>query len=288
MKPSAAVLLLAAAAAAGPTWAQDDSHRAQVEQRIRLTARLLADSPTAQRIIASGDQGAIGHFDEGRVHQSLAEDRLAQGDLAGARRAVEEALRHIGMARRMVPDARARQAVARLRFEQLYPSVTRLLDAWRNRAGTASDPAMVHANDQADAARAAQLEGRHEDAVRMLADAERQVLAGIQHLLHASTLDYTERPATPAEELKIELARHQSLSELVPIALVDLKPPPEAVALIERYQEASRALRMRATQSAQRGNTIEALAHVRSALLYLERALAAAGVTSPTPTGAPS
>lgn len=281
----AAVLALAAAGGAA---AQDDSARAQVEQRVRLTARLIADSPTAQRIVGSGDRQAIGHLDEGRVHQSLAEDLLARGDLAGARRAAEDALRHIGMARRMVPDARARQAAARQRYEQLYPSVSRLLDAWRNRAGTASEPAMIQADAQTAAAHIAQQEGRYEEANQLLADAERQMLAGIRRVLNAGTLDYTERASTPAEELKLEFARHQGLADLVPIALADLKPPADAVALIERYQETSRGLRAQAAQSAQRGDTAEALAHIRSALLYLERALAAAGVLSPPPTGAPS
>ena len=137
------------------------------------------------------------------------------------------------------------------------------------------------------AARLAQQEGRYEDANQTLAAAERRVLTGINRLLHAATLDYTERAATPAEELAIELSRHQSLTDLVPIALADLRPAPDAVALIERYQDTSRALRTRAEQSAQRGDTGQALAHIRSAVLYVQRALAAAGVSTPTPTGSP-
>lgn len=286
MKLHATALLLAAAV--GAAWAQDDSQRAQVEQRVRLTARLIADSPTAQRIRSSGDSVAISHFDEGRLHQSLAEERLARGDFAGARRAVEDALMHIGMARRMVPDARARQAAARQRYEQLFPSVSRLLEAWRQRGPSAADPDLMQAESQTSAAQQAQQEGRYEDANQLLAVAEQRVLAGIKRLLHAGTLDYTERATTPAEALRVEMARHQSLAELIPIALADLKPPAAAVALIERYQETSRSLRAQATQSAQRGDTMQALEHIRSATLYLERALAAAGVVSPPPTGAPS
>lgn len=281
-----------ALSAATAVWSQGDTLRSQVEQRVRLTARLIADSPTAQRILASGDRDAINHFDEGRVHQSLAEDRLARDDLAGAKRAVEVALLHISMARRAVPDARARQAAAQQRYEQFYPSVVRLLDAWRARAGAAgaagaADPELLLADNQVAAARLAQQEGRYEDANQTLAAAERRVLTGINRLLHAATLDYTERAATPAEELAIELSRHQSLTDLVPIALADLRPAPDAVALIERYQDTSRALRTRAEQSAQRGDTGQALAHIRSAVLYVQRALAAAGVSTPTPTGSP-
>lgn len=286
MRTRAAALLVAAAASAA--WAQDDSQRAQVEQRVRLTARLIADSPTAQRIRNSGDSVAISHFDEGRLHQSLAEERLARGDFAGARRAVEEALMHIGMARRLVPDARARQNAARQRYEQLYPSVARLLEAWRQRAPSAADPDLMQAENQTAAAQQAQQDGRYEDANQLLTAAEQRVLSGLKRLLHASTLDYTERAATPADALRVEMARHQSLAELVPIALADLKPPPAAVALIERYQETSRGLRAQATQSAQLGDVAQALEHIRSATLYLERALVAAGVVAPPPTGAPS
>ena len=285
MRLRAAALLLLGAM--GTAWAQDDSQRLQVEQRVRLTARLIADSPTAQRILSSGDREAIGHFDESRVHQSLAEDRLARGDLAGARKAVDDALRHVGMARRMVPDASARQNAARARYEQLAPSVERLLEAWRGRGVSASDPGLMQADAQVAAARQAQQDGRYDDANQRLAAAERHVLDGVNTLLHAATLDYTARAGTPAEALALELAQHQSLADLIPIALTDLRPAATAVALIERYQDASRGLRAQALQSRQHGDTAQALAHIRSATLYLQRALAAAGVITPAPPETP-
>ena len=284
--PLLAGLLLAAAGAAG---AADDSARAQVEQRVRLTARLIADSPTAQRILSSGQRDAVAHFDEGRVHQALAEDLLARGDLAGARRAAEEALRHVGMARRLVPDAPALQAAARQRYEQLLASADRLVAAWRSRARPAQldDGDMLQAGSLLGSARSLAQASRFEDATQALASAERHLLDAINRLLHAQTLDYTERAATPAEEFALEVARHQSLADLVPIALADLKPAPEALALIERYQGASRALRAQAAQSQQRGDSAQALAHIRQALANLQRALAAAGVATPQPTGSP-
>ncbi len=280
----AGALLLSASVAAQ---ARDDLSLAQIEQRIRLTARLIADSPTAQRIGASGQRDAVAHFDEGRVHQALAEDLLARGDLPGARRAVDEALRHISMARRLVPDARTLQAAARQRYEQLQASVSRLIDAWRARAGTSSAESgeLLQATSLLDAARYLEQDSRFEEANQTLAAAERQVLAGMTRLLNATTLDYTERAATPAEELKLELVRHKSLTELLPLALSELRPAPDAVALIERYQDMSQSLRAQAVQTAQRGDAAQALVHIRSAILYLQRALAAAGVTTPPPIG---
>jgi hypothetical protein len=279
-----ALLLLGAMSTA---WAQGDSQRLQVEQRVRLTARLIADSRTAQRIVNSGDREAIGHLDEGRVHQSLAEDRLAHGDLTGARKAVDDALRHIGMARRMVPDASARQDAARTRYEQLAPSVGRLLEAWRARGVSAGDPGLLQADAEIAAARQAQQEGRYEEANQRLTVAERHILDGVNAVLHAATLDYTARATTPAEALALELAQHESLAELIPIALVDLRPAPSAVALIERYQETSRSLRAQALQNRQHGDTAQALGQIRSAMLYVQRALAAAGVITPAQAETP-
>ncbi|MBL8319927.1 MAG: hypothetical protein JNJ42_16070, partial [Burkholderiaceae bacterium] len=71
--PTAAWLgpVLGLALSLGAAQAADDG-RAQVEQRIKLTARLIADAPTAQRIAASGNAQAVSHLDESRVYQALA------------------------------------------------------------------------------------------------------------------------------------------------------------------------------------------------------------------------
>jgi tetratricopeptide (TPR) repeat protein len=279
----AMALLLAAAAAS----AQDDVSRTQVEQRLKLADALIGDEAAMRRIAASARPEAIASADEARVHLAAARDLLVRGDLAAARTQADEALRHIGQARRLVPDSPARQNAARQRYEQLQPSLDRLVEAWRARAtpAQAADGDMAHAAELIDTARSFGRERRFEEAVHTLRAAEGHVLAGMNRLLHATTLDYTARAATPAEELQLELARHQSLSDLVPIALSDLKPPADAVVLIERYQESSQALRGQAMQSAQRGQTEQALSHIRNATLFLQRALGAAGVVTPAPTG---
>ena len=83
-----ATALLLGAAAAGA--ADDPFARVQVEQKIRLVAKLITDSSAAQRIVASGNVEAVGRLDEARVHQALAEELLRRGDLAGARQAADD------------------------------------------------------------------------------------------------------------------------------------------------------------------------------------------------------
>ncbi len=276
---------LALALVAGPVWA--DETRAQVEQRVKLAARLLADSPAAQRIVSSGNPQAVGHLDEGRLHHALAEDALARGDLAAARHAVDESLRHMGMARRMVPDALARLAAARLRQEQMLASLDRVVDAWPTRLNPEEpmDGDLFSALGLMATARNFAAEGQFDEAVHTLVAAERHLLAGMKRVLTGREVDYTLRVSTPEQEFELELQRHQGLSELVPMAVAELRPVGEASQLIVRYGDTSRSLRAQAQQQAAAGDTRAALAHIRNAMLYLQRALQAAGVALPATTG---
>lgn len=261
-----------------------DEVRAQVEQRIRLAAQLFADTPTAQRITGSGNTQAIGHLDEGRLHHTLAEEALRRGDLATARREIDDALRHVGAARRLVPDNTARQAAARQRYERLTATLERLVDTWRAHAGSdVQDGDLVAALGLMGGARYLSEAGRHLEAVQTLETAERHVLSGMNRALQQREIDYTQRASTPAQEFQLELQRHQGMAELLPVAVAELKPRADAVELIERYAESSRALRAQAQQQFQAGDVAGALAQVRSAMLYLQRALQAAGLTMPQP-----
>ena len=273
--------------AAGIASAAEGAPLSQIDQRIRLTAQLIGDSPAAQRILASGNQQAVSNLEAGRMHLAQAQDQLAKGDLTGALRLVDEALRHVAIARRLVPDAASRQAVARQRFEGQIRHLESMFGAWRARLGLvdAEDRDLVEADGLMHTALNLAQEGRHDQAEQVLQAAERRVLSGMNRLLNERTLDYTARPTTPAEAFKLELARHRELADLVPVALRDLKPAPDAVALIGRYQETSQTLRGQAIQRFEGGHMEDALAHLRNALLYLQRALNAAGVTTPEPTG---
>jgi tetratricopeptide (TPR) repeat protein len=270
--------------------AENDGARVQIEQKLKLVARLISDSPSAQRITASGNAQAVAQLDEGRVHHALAIELLAKGDLAGASKAADEALRHLSTARRQVPDAGARQAIARQRYEQLLGSVERLIVAWRARSGgdaSARADDMTAALGLVSVAKQRAQEGQYEEAHQALSQAERHVLSGMTATLNATTLDYTVRAASPLEDFQNELARHQGLAELVPLAVRDLQPRPDALALIERYGQTSSQLHGQALQQFQAGDIPQALVHLRNATLYVQRALLAAGLVAPQPTGTP-
>ncbi|RZS58152.1 hypothetical protein EV685_0431 [Sphaerotilus mobilis] len=284
----AAACLLAASGVL-PAQAQEDAaQRAQLEQKLRLAAMLIADSPTAQRIVASGHAEARAHLEEGRAHHAQAAELLARGELAAARKAIDDALKHLGSARRLVPDHAARQAQLQRRHAELQASTERLVDAWRGRQADLS------AQDSADLASAADLlagarqqgsQGRHEEAIATLSRAEKLLLAGYYRGVQNATLDYTQRAGTPAEAWTLALTQYHALADLVPLAVRDLKPAPAALALVERYGAAASALLGQAQQRHQAGDLDQALADLRLAVLQIQRALSTAGLATPAPTG---
>jgi tetratricopeptide (TPR) repeat protein len=281
-------MALAFAAITHAVAADDDAAaRQQLEQRLKLTASMMSDSGTAKRITSSGNQRAAALLDEGRVHHALAVELLAKGDLTGARRAADEALQ----APRPGPPPGARRTgaagAAKQRSEQMLASLERLIDAWRQRIGPTDveDGDLFAAIGLIATARGFAGEGRFEEAVWTLGAAEGHVLTGMNRVMHARTLDYTARASTPAEEFQLEMARHRSLTELVPLAVNDLKPRGDALALIDRYTEASSQLRQQAQAQFQAGDLPQALVHLRNALMYVQRALTSAGLVVPPSTG---
>jgi hypothetical protein len=277
-----AVLLLALCSS---VVAADDA-KTQAEQRVRLATRLIADSPAAQRIQASGNAVAISHLNDGRLHLSVADDAFKAGDFAKARKSADDALHHLGMARRLAPDAPSRQLMLRQRHEQLLASTERLIEAWRVRAGAAAgnDNALLDATGLVGQARLQGEQQRYDESLQTLAATERYVLDGMSRALTSRELNYSARAATPAETYSVEMARHSALTELVPLALRELQPRPDARALIERYLQSSKALHAQAQRRYEAGETANALATLRSASSYVERALNAAGVVTPAPT----
>jgi hypothetical protein len=279
---------------AAPRMDDDDATRRQIDQKLQLVARMIGDTASVQRIQASGNTLAQTNYEEARVHHAAALDFMSRNDLTQARRSADDALRHIGLARRLAPDAPTKLAAARQRHDQLLSSLDRLVAAWRRRADAAAAAGTASAKDSERLtatlglmANAAHLAGdkRYDEASNLLMQAERHVLEGMNGLLQSTTLDYSSRPTTPAEELDQELARHRGLADLVPLAIADLKPRAEALALIERYNDTSTTLRTQALQQQQAGEAAQALTHIRNATIYVQRALQAAGLVVPQAIG---
>ena len=171
-------------------------------------------------------------------------------------------------------------------LQQRLAALDRLLEAWQGHAsaGAADVDGRLSATGLIGTARRLGEERRYDEAAESLTLAEHHVLTGMNRLLHQRTIDYTSRADTPQQQFQLTLARHDGLAELVPVALSELRPGPDASSLVERYTDTSRTLREQALQRQQRGELAQALADLQNAVLYVQRALSAAGVSLPAGT----
>jgi hypothetical protein len=98
--------------------------------------------------------------------------------------------------------------------------------------------------------------------------------------LAGHTIVYDRRFTDRRQEFDFELARHRSFERLVPLALLEFRPAPEALVLIHRYTAEARELRERGEAQVDR-DTIAAIKHVVDGTDTLRRALQAAGLAVP-------
>lgn len=285
------VLLLGAAAALPQAVAADAARLSVVEQKTALVQRVLSDSPVVQRVHASGNDEAKHLIASAMANYLQAVSLARDGRLEASEAVINDAMVFIERARQLVPDAATRLAEQRLRHAQLLESTLGMLASARmhleKRAGSGDDAAqargdVARAGDLVASARKLAGFDRFEEANRTLAAAEQALLSALARALGSTTLNYTPRFESPAEEYRYESERFGSFRQLVPRALEKLKPAAAAARLVERYLEAGLQLRDEAARQAERGDTGMALEMIREATSWLQRALAAAGLVVQT------
>lgn len=268
----------------GALAAQELAQKRMLEQKLDFVRQLIGDSPAVQRIAASENEVAKRHLDEGRRHYARAVDVLRSGDLPAAEKAANDAIWSIGRARQLVQDNSNRVIAERVRHQQLMSSAERLIPTYRahlGHAGLNEDADLAAAIGLVEKAASLASAERIGDANRALIEAERHLLLGLTRLVGSKTLDYTPHFDSELKEYEYELERHASFRDLVPLAVAELNPGADARALIARYVERSQAMRGQAVTQAGHKQYATAVGVLKEATTYLQRALAAAGLTVP-------
>ena len=121
---------------------------------------------------------------------------------------------------------------------------------------------------------------RYIEANRQLDQALVLLLKDASARLVGHTIVYDRRFANRREEFDFELDRHRSFERLVPLALVEFRPGPEARVLIDRYVAQARELRERGEAQVDR-DAMAAIKNVVDGTDSLRLALRAAGLVVP-------
>lgn len=265
----------------------------QVEQKAGMLDRMLNHSPLAGRIANSQNDEARQHFGRARDLTQHARRVIGEGDLRAADNLLNEAILEVSKAQQLVPDPGVQQAAERARYAHLEDSVAAL----RRTAQIAlpnvpaarkaeSDQALRSADGLVEQAVALARSDKYIEANRHLDRALMLLLKDASQRLTGQTIVYDHRFANRREEFDFELNRHRDFERLVPLALLEYRPSPEARVLVERHVEQARELRERAEAQVER-DPLLAIRHLLDGTEALRRALQAAGLSVPQAMSTP-
>jgi hypothetical protein len=296
--PVAALLIDGTALAADvkrvpdPAVANPAQIRVLVRQKQVLLDQLLGDSLAAARIDASGNTQAQQFLNGAREFYMKGVGMLHADDHEGANKSFNEAIWMMGVARQLVPDIADKGSEQRLRYNQLSSGIESLRRSYRTHLShlgrtEAEDPAARKVAGLVAVARKHADGGRLAEANGALIRAEYDLLEAFGKVLRTSAIDYTPHFSDAKDEFQFEFERNRSYNELVPVAIAELKPAPDAVRLIVRMVESNRAARELAQRQAANKNFEAALKSIRDGTAELERALLAAGLVMPQEAAKP-
>ena len=258
-----------------------------VEQKITMVDKVLNQSPVAARVLTSQNEQARRHFTDARELMSHARSLSSSGQLRGADALLNEAIWEISRAQQLVPDPGSQQAGERARYEQLENSVAALqrtaliaLPLPNARTGESGERVAARAGGLVEQAVAFAKADRYIEANKKLDEALLVLLKDASGRLAGQTIVYDRRFADRAEEFAFELERHRSFERLVPLALLEFRPTPEAQVLVERYVAHARELRGRAEALAAK-DAMAAIKEILEGTDSLRRALQSAGLAVP-------
>lgn len=282
---------LVAAASAAP--APAESLRVTLQSKQRLVAQQLTQSPAALRIRQSQHASANKMLAQAQAHYAKAQQLEDAGRMPAAIDSLDEALRQIVAASKLVPDVAYQAALERSQNTQLREALgafqarhKSLISRMTSKKGQTGAATVDTGRIDAMVAKADVLiaSGKQREANGVLNEAYRAVVATLNNMLAAETIVYDLKFDSPAEEFRHELARNRDYEELIPIALVQLNTTRETATLAERHVQQSRQLREAAQQQASAGTYPIALKTLHDATEQLQRALRVAGVRVPQST----
>ncbi len=214
---------------------------------------------------------------------SAARSALSGGQHAQAMTAVDEALRLMNSATRLVPDESS-VVDEKARYAELREQATGFEASYSANEARGIKPKAGQALDRGaydrliKDAESLAAKGDYAAANDKLDDANRLVSAALSAMLHGQEVVYDKNFATPQEQYEFELARYKSYEELVPVAIEERKPMPRTVQMMDELVARSAEIHGEAVALAAKGDYKMAIMALEAATQRVQRALRLAGV----------
>lgn len=255
----------------------------QVKQKLSFADMLIGSSASAKRVAASNNAEAQALVTGAKEQLIAARTALAAGDNNQAMGSVDEALRMMNAATRLVPEQLAVDHKAR--YAALLEQVGGFEASYQKNLAQGMKPGKT--GEELDKAKYGKLlseaeslagKGDHEGAAKRLESANELITAALSAMLHSQTMVYDKNFASPKDEYEFELSRYHSYAELVPVAIEQRRPAPQTVTMMNELTSRAAEVHDEALGLAAKGDHKMAVMAMQAATERIQKALRLAGV----------
>jgi hypothetical protein len=254
----------------------------QVKQKLGFAEMMVNSSPVAKRIATANNAEAQGLLDKAKIEVRTAHAALDAGKTAAAMAAVDEAVRLMSDAGRLLPAENGQDYKAR--YTELLDQIQGFDKSYQKNVEKGVKPKNGKMLDRAnfdalmrEAAMYAKRE-QYQDAAKRLETANDMITEALGALLQAQTVVYDKNFATPKEEYEFELSRYDSYEELIPLAIEQRGPLPQTVKMMNQLAGRAKEIHEEGTALAAKGDHKMAIMALQAATEKLQQALRLAGV----------
>lgn len=261
-----------------------EARKKSVTNKVKLLGRLVHESPAAQRIRNSDNEGAKDLLAKASTEWQLAAEDLEYMNIEDAEKRAKQGLRLMTHATSFVKDTRRTTDVQKDRYRKLRERIVSFSAAFERIASEKQSQQISELLDlnqiekylsQAD--KLAQQED-YQKANRMLVDAADQVEIALAQARHKETLLHDLTFESPAQEYNYEKQRNHSYMLLADIIKTKKRIEPHSLDQFRIVIEENEKLREKAEKLAGDGKMDEAIKLLEQGTSNMARALRASGV----------
>jgi len=257
-----------------------------VKQKISFADMFVSQSSAAKRVGNSENDEAKVAYTDAHDRLNKAKVALDAGDLVLALEEVDESLRSMSRAARLVPSPAQLEEQKRKyaglmeevkSFEKSYKRNVERLEK-SGQKGVRDELSYAELESTIEAAESLFQMKEIDAANRLMKNLQKTITSALGKMLDNQTVVYDKTFDTPQEEYEYELARYLSYEELVPLAIEQKRPSKRAVELMDQFVTKGKDIYQQSLPVAKKKDYKNAILMLQGATFQIQRALRMVGV----------
>ncbi len=257
-----------------------------VKQKISFADMFVSQSSAATRVANSDNDKAKVAYTDAHERLNKAKVALDSGDLKLALHEVDESLRSMSTAARLVPTPEQLEE-QKVMFTGLMEEVKTFEQSYKRNVERLEKSGRTDVRDHLSYA---ELESTIEAAEslyemkeigaanRLMKTLQQTITTALGKILENQTVVYDKTFDSPLEEYEYELARYLSYEELVPLAIEQKRPSKRAVELMDQFVVKGKDIYQQSLPVAEKKDYKNAILMLQGATFQIQRALRMVGV----------